>query len=136
MIEWTIIGHSERRHIYKETDETIADKVGIALDNKLNVIGCLGETLDERKAGKVDEVCHGQLKALASKVGNRWNQMVIAYEPVWAIGTGETCPDDQAQACCQSLRYCLSSFLSCVYMCAFDVFFFCFFFEFCCEIAR
>ncbi len=90
-INTTLIGHSERREYYGEANEIITEKVKIALANKLNIICCLGETLEERKANKVEEVCFASLKAIAAGVGySGWNNIVIAYEPVWAIGTGVT----------------------------------------------
>jgi len=104
-IKWTIIGHSERRALYHETDEIIGGKVKRALEKGLKVVACLGETLAERKANKVKEVCYRQLKAIVDNVPkNSWHNIVIAYEPVWAIGTGEVCPCDKAQDVCALLR--------------------------------
>jgi len=106
-INTTLIGHSERRKYYGETNEIISQKVKRALSQKLNAVCCLGETLDERKDNKVEEVCFASLKAIADGVGDDkagWNNIVIAYEPVWAIGTGVACDAAKAQATQASLR--------------------------------
>lgn len=95
-LPWVILGHSERRHIIKESDEMTADKVAYALSKGLGVIFCIGELLEEREAGQTHEVNSRQLKALLGKV-NDWSKIVIAYEPVWAIGTGKVASPDQAQ---------------------------------------
>eukprot|EP00182_Erythrolobus_australicus_P004604 CAMPEP_0185831756 /NCGR_PEP_ID=MMETSP1353-20130828/1689_1 /TAXON_ID=1077150 /ORGANISM="Erythrolobus australicus, Strain CCMP3124" /LENGTH=253 /DNA_ID=CAMNT_0028529863 /DNA_START=83 /DNA_END=844 /DNA_ORIENTATION=+ len=95
---WACLGHSERRHLkeIKESDETIAIKTKYALDKGLKVMFCVGELLEEREAGKTDEVNERQLKALAAEISD-WSNVVIAYEPVWAIGTGKVATPDQAQ---------------------------------------
>lgn len=108
-IEWVILGHSERRTIFKETDELVAEKVSHALDEGLKVIACIGETLEEREAGKTEEVVFRQTKALVTAIGNRWNNVVLAYEPVWAIGTGKTASPQQAQDVHASLRNWLNT---------------------------
>lgn len=95
-LKWVIIGHSERRHIFGENDDLIADKVVHALESGLGVIFCCGETLAEREAGKTKEVNYRQIQALINKKV-KWDNVVIAYEPVWAIGTGKTATPDQAQ---------------------------------------
>eukprot|EP01084_Bolivina_argentea_P110279 196957_1 len=103
----TLIGHSERRKYYGDTNEVITKKVARALSQKLNAVCCLGETLDERKSNKVEEVCFASLKAIAEGVGkdkSGWGSVVIAYEPVWAIGTGVACDKEKAQATQASLR--------------------------------
>ena len=96
----TLVGHSERRHVFGETDEEVALKVGAALSAGLVPVVCVGEKLDERKAGRLEEVILGQLDAvlpLLSKTSSA--PVLVAYEPVWAIGTGETAtPDDASQA--------------------------------------
>ena len=94
-INWVILGHSERRHVFGESDKVTADKVKVALDHKLKVIACIGEQLSEREAGKTKEVNERQLNAIREQVTN-WDDVVIAYEPVWAIGTGKTASPDQA----------------------------------------
>eukprot|EP01083_Nonionella_stella_P184290 668621_1 len=82
-VNTALIGHSERRKYYGETNDIISKKVVIALENKLDIVCCLGETLDERKANKVEEVCFASLQAIANGVGkNGWDKVVIAYEPV------------------------------------------------------
>ena len=97
-IKTVIIGHSERRAYFGETDDILAKKVVAALENDLRVIFCFGEELDERKAGNHFAVVESQLRnALFSLDNDAWGQIVLAYEPVWAIGTGETATPEQAQ---------------------------------------
>ena len=95
-LNWVILGHSERRHIFGESDILVAEKVLHALEEGLNVIFCCGEKIDEREAGKTKEVNYRQIQALIAKKVD-WSKIVIAYEPVWAIGTGKTATPDQAQ---------------------------------------
>ena len=96
--KYTILGHSERRQYYGETDEKLVAKVRLALDNGLDVILCVGENLDEREAGRHFEVCEAQIKnVLYNFSAEDLAHIVIAYEPVWAIGTGKTATADQAQ---------------------------------------
>jgi triosephosphate isomerase len=102
-IPWVILGHSERRHIFGESDKVIGDKVKYALDHKLKVMACIGEKLDEREAGKTNAVNERQLAAIREKVTD-WSNVVVAYEPVWAIGTGKTASPDQAQEVHEALR--------------------------------
>jgi len=98
-IPYAIVGHSERRAIYGETDAQIADKVAILLASELTPILCVGETLEERDAGRTEQVVEEQLSAVINKVGAAaFAKIVIAYEPVWAIGTGKTATPEQAQA--------------------------------------
>lgn len=106
---WVILGHSERRTIFGEKDELVAEKVAHALENGLKVIACIGETLEEREAGKTEEVVFRQTKALLPAIGNNWANVVLAYEPVWAIGTGKTASPQQAQDVHASLRNWLST---------------------------
>lgn len=94
--KWVILGHSERRHIIGEENEFIGKKAAYALSEGLGVIACIGELLEEREAGKTFDVCHEQLKAFADAVPS-WDNIVIAYEPVWAIGTGKVATPQQAQ---------------------------------------
>ncbi|TVU10174.1 hypothetical protein EJB05_43685 [Eragrostis curvula] len=94
--KWVILGHSERRNIIGETDEFIAKKAAYALSQNVKVIACIGELLEEREAGKTFEVCFKQMKAYADSITN-WADVVIAYEPVWAIGTGKVASPEQAQ---------------------------------------
>ena len=91
-----ILGHSERRNIYKETNEDVDKKVKIALENGLKVILCIGEKLDEREGGKTNDVVKCQLDACKGSISN-WDDVVVAYEPVWAIGTGKVATPEQAQ---------------------------------------
>jgi triosephosphate isomerase (TIM) len=90
--EWcgyVIIGHSERRGIFGETDEMVAKKVAVALTHGLVPILCVGETLSENKAGQTDEVCKRQIKAAFSGLNaEQAGKVIVAYEPIWAIGTG------------------------------------------------
>ena len=95
---WTIIGHSERRQLFGETDETVARKVPAALAAGLGVIVCVGETLAERDGGSTMRVVETQLAGgLAELPKGAHDRLVIAYEPVWAIGTGRTATPAQAQ---------------------------------------
>ena len=91
--QWVIVGHSERRHIYKEDDGLVLARMKAGLTEGLKVVLCVGETLQERKAGKTSNVVETQL-AILSKA---WDRVVIAYEPVWAIGTGENATPEQAE---------------------------------------
>mmetsp|Transcript_19865 Transcript_19865/g.50107 ORF Transcript_19865/g.50107 Transcript_19865/m.50107 type:complete len:254 (-) Transcript_19865:485-1246(-) len=95
-LEWTLIGHSERRHKYGETNADMALKVEKALAAGISVIFCIGELLEERQGGKTNEVCKEQLLAVIPKISD-WSKVVIAYEPVWAIGTGVVATPEQAQ---------------------------------------
>ncbi|KDP27586.1 hypothetical protein JCGZ_19591 [Jatropha curcas] len=101
--KWVILGHSERRHIIGEKDEFIGKKAAYALSEGLGVIACIGELLEEREAGKTFDVCFQQLKAYADAVPS-WDKIVIAYEPVWAIGTGKVATPQQAQEVHVALR--------------------------------
>eukprot|EP01084_Bolivina_argentea_P110274 196945_1 len=106
-INTTLIGHSERRKYYGETNEITTTKIQRALSQKIKCVCCLGETLEERKSNKVEQVCFASLKAIAQGVGKdkaQWDNIVIAYEPVWAIGTGVACDKDKAQITHASLR--------------------------------
>ena len=102
-VNWALVGHSERRKLFNETDELVSKKVKISQDTGLKVIACLGEQLDEREAGKTMSIVLNQLEAITKSVNN-WNDIVIAYEPVWAIGTGKTASPEQAQEVHQELR--------------------------------
>lgn len=93
---WVIIGHSERRNVFGEQDDLIGEKVGFALKSGLSVIPCIGEKLEEREAGKTTEVVFRQLAAMLPHISD-WTKVVLAYEPVWAIGTGKTATPEQAQ---------------------------------------
>ncbi|RHZ88036.1 hypothetical protein Glove_26g185 [Diversispora epigaea] len=95
-IGWVILGHSERRTIFNESDELIASKISHALEVGIKVIACIGERLEEREAGVTNDVVTKQLVAISQKVKD-WTNVVIAYEPVWAIGTGKVATPEQAQ---------------------------------------
>ncbi|MDJ0871393.1 MAG: triose-phosphate isomerase [Gammaproteobacteria bacterium] len=96
--QYVIVGHSERRNLYGETDSLVADKFARALQEGLKPILCVGELLEEREAGKEREVVARQVNAVIEKVGIAGvGKGVIAYEPVWAIGTGKTASPEQAQ---------------------------------------
>jgi triosephosphate isomerase (TIM) len=94
-----LIGHSERRHLFGETDEQVARKTVAVLNAGLQPLACLGETLAEREGGRTEHVILRQLEPLLGKVPPAdWERLVLAYEPVWAIGTGRNAtPDDAAQ---------------------------------------
>lgn len=110
-VGWTILGHSERRHILGESNAFVASKVKIADEYGLNTIACIGETLDEREAGNTIQVCTDQLSAIREQVED-WSKIVIAYEPVWAIGTGKTATSEQAQEVHEELRSWLTTNVS------------------------
>ncbi|KAF8306057.1 Triosephosphate isomerase [Clavulina sp. PMI_390] len=95
-IPWVILGHSERRSLFHESDEVVAKKTAVALGAGLKVILCIGESLEERESGKTFEVVERQLAAAAAEVKD-WKDIVVAYEPVWAIGTGKVATPAQAQ---------------------------------------
>ncbi|MGB5667676.1 MAG: triose-phosphate isomerase [Maribacter sp.] len=97
-VKTVIIGHSERRAYFGETDEILAKKVKAALKNKMQVMFCFGEELQDRKSKKHFDVVQSQLKnALFTLDPSAWSSIILAYEPVWAIGTGETASPEQAQ---------------------------------------
>lgn len=102
-VPWVILGHSERRNVFGENDELIAEKVAHSLESGVKVIACIGELLEEREAGKTEEVVFRQTKAIADKIKS-WDNVVLAYEPVWAIGTGKTASPQQAQEVHEKLR--------------------------------
>jgi triosephosphate isomerase len=95
----TLVGHSERRQYFGETDETVAKRVGAALQAGLHVIACVGETLAEREAGETEAVLRRQLAVLEPD-----DNLVIAYEPVWAIGTGKSATPDMARQAHEIVR--------------------------------
>ena len=95
----TLVGHSERRHLFGETDEQVARKTRAALAAKITPLVCVGETLTERDSGRTEQVIVRQLGSLLQSLEPAdWDRVVLAYEPVWAIGTGKNAtPDDAAQ---------------------------------------
>jgi len=94
-----IVGHSERRSLYGETSSLVAEKVQAALDNDLTPLLCVGESLEQRESGETEIVVAEQINAVVELVGiDAFRNIIIAYEPVWAIGTGKTASPEQAQA--------------------------------------
>jgi triosephosphate isomerase len=106
---YAIVGHSERRQLYRETDAVVAAKAKAVLAADMTPIVCVGETLAEREAGTMEQVVLRQLDAVLAAVGRDAERMVVAYEPVWAIGTGLTATPEQAQAMHATLRARLRS---------------------------
>jgi triosephosphate isomerase (TIM) len=103
-VRYAIVGHSERRQYHGETDEQVAHKAQRALSAGITPIVCVGETLAEREAGKTEEVVKRHLAAVIHTNGHCISEIVVAYEPVWAIGTGKTASPEQAQAVHAVLR--------------------------------
>ena len=97
-VRYTLVGHSERRQYHGETDATVALKAQKALAAGITPIVCVGETLAEREAGRTEDVVKRQLAAVIHANGHCISEIVLAYEPVWAIGTGKTASPEQAQA--------------------------------------
>jgi len=109
-VSTVILGHSERRAYFNETDEMLAKKVDAALANKMRVIFCFGEELTDRKSGNHEHVVENQIKnALFHLEASAFKHIVLAYEPVWAIGTGETASPEQAQDMHAFIRKTLSN---------------------------
>ena len=107
--EYVIVGHSERRTLYGETDEIVAEKVKVALDNDLTPLFCIGELLEQREAGETEAVVTRQINAVIDLVGiDAFKKIIIAYEPVWAIGTGVTATPEQAQETHAAIRHLLA----------------------------
>jgi triosephosphate isomerase len=95
-VHGALVGHSERRHLFGETDETVARRARTALEAGLGVIACVGETLEQRESGDMELVLKIQVEAIAFAAGAH-ERLVIAYEPVWAIGTGKTATPEMAE---------------------------------------
>lgn len=110
-VNWAIIGHSERRKLFGETNEVVGNKVKISQDSGLKVIACIGEQLEDREKNKTMDVCINQLEAISKNV-SKWDDVVLAYEPVWAIGTGKTASPEQAQEVHHELRKWLHAKIS------------------------
>lgn len=102
-VPWVILGHSERRSLFHESHEVVGKKTKAALDVGLSVILCIGEKLHEREAGNTIQVVEAQLAAVAKEITD-WSKIVIAYEPVWAIGTGKVATPEQAQEVHKEVR--------------------------------
>lgn len=96
-VDWIIIGHSERRAIFKESDEWVRKKLNAALHFALKVVICIGETEEEREAGREKEVVKRQLKGATQDLEFDTSMIVVAYEPIWAIGTGKTAEPSDAE---------------------------------------
>lgn len=109
-VSYSLVGHSERRSLYAEDDAFIAAKVAKLLEAKMTPILCIGETLAEREAGDTFAVCQSQLQAVIDVVGiDAFSDIVIAYEPVWAIGTGKSATSEQAQEVHADIRQFLAN---------------------------
>ena len=108
-VEYVILGHSERRQYFAETNSTVNLRLKAALKENLNVIVCVGETLDERENGITSEIVSMQIKTALKDVSTEQMQnIIVAYEPVWAIGTGRTATADQAAEVCGTIRNVVS----------------------------
>lgn len=104
-VSYVIVGHSERREIFGETDEIVNAKVKAVLASEMTPILCCGETLDEREAGEAETKVESQIRGSLARIkAEAVAEMVIAYEPIWAIGTGRTASADDAQAMCATVR--------------------------------
>ncbi len=111
-VKYVIIGHSERRDYFKETDEMINKKALKAFEHGITPIICCGESLTQRKQGIYIDWIRMQIKiAFQGVTADQAKTAVIAYEPIWAIGTGETATSDQAQEVCAAIRTCISEIL-------------------------
>lgn len=104
-VEYVIIGHSERRQYYNETDESVNKKLKAAFENELKPIVCVGESLEEREAGKTEEIITSQTRlALEGLTNDQVKATIIAYEPIWAIGTGKTATSEDANNSIKAIR--------------------------------
>ena len=104
-VKYVVAGHSERRELFGETDEMVAAKVSAIQKHGMTPIACVGETLEERQAGDTESKVIGQIDSvIAGRTKGQIATMVIAYEPIWAIGTGKTATSGDAQAVCASIR--------------------------------
>ena len=109
-VKYVIVGHSERRELFGETDEDVNRKARAVLAQQMTPILCCGETLEEREAGTTESKVEGQVRAgLAKITKEQVGAMVVAYEPIWAIGTGRTASAEDAQAVCAFIRGVVSS---------------------------
>ena len=108
-VSYVIVGHSERRQLFNETDENVAKKVVAIQRHAMTPILCVGETLEEREAGETESKVLGQVRAAVGGLqADAIASLVIAYEPIWAIGTGRTATADDAQQVCAAVRGCLA----------------------------
>ena len=109
-ISTTLIGHSERRAYFNEDDQLLLEKVKYAIDSGMKIIFCFGEQLIDRKSNKYFEIVKSQLENTVLKLDSEsWSNIILAYEPVWAIGTGETASPEQAQEMHEFVRNCVSN---------------------------
>jgi triosephosphate isomerase len=113
-VEWTLTGHSERRVLNGETDAEVGAKTKLAVDSGLSAIACIGESLADREAGSTMEVVETQLTAIKDALGGaeHWATVAVAYEPVWAIGTGVVASPDQVQEVHGKIRLWLQTEVS------------------------
>jgi triosephosphate isomerase len=107
-VQYVIVGHSERRQLFGETDQDVAKKLVAVQRHSMTPIVCVGESLDEREAGETETKVLGQItNALDGLKSDRIASLVVAYEPIWAIGTGLTATSDDAQQVCAAIRRCV-----------------------------
>ena len=107
-VQYVIVGHSERRQLFCETDQDVARKLAAVQRHSMTPIVCVGETLEEREAGETEAKVLGQLtNALDGLKSDKVASLVVAYEPIWAIGTGRTATSDDAQQVCSAIRRCI-----------------------------
>ena len=112
-VNTTLIGHSERRAYYYEDDALLLKKINLALESNMDIIFCFGEELKDRKSNSYFDIVKAQLENTVMKLEpNSWKNIVLAYEPVWAIGTGETASAEQAQEIHKFVRNCISEHFS------------------------
>ena len=108
-VQYVIVGHSERRELFGETDDDVARKIVAIQRHSMTPIVCVGETLDERETGATESKVLGQIRAaLGALKADRISTLVVAYEPIWAIGTGRTATSDDAQQVCAAIRRCIA----------------------------
>ena len=104
-VEYVIIGHSERRQYFAETDETVNKKIKSAIENGLIPIVCVGETLEQRESGTTEQIISNQIKKAFEGIKSEdVNKIIVAYEPIWAIGTGKTATKEQANETIKQIR--------------------------------
>jgi len=114
-VEYVIIGHSERRHLFKEDNKLLNKKISKALDKNLKVIYCVGETLEEREKGNTFKVIQTQLEEGLKDISFSSENLIIAYEPVWAIGTGKAATSEIAQEVHAFIKKVLGKNISVIY---------------------
>lgn len=109
-VQYVIVGHSERRALFGETDEVVASKAAAVYANAMTPIVCVGETLEDREGGRAEQVVESQVRgSLVTLSAQQFETLVLAYEPVWAIGTGKTASADDAQSMCAHIRGVVAS---------------------------